>query len=302
MAIPAALIAEVGAARLADVPPATLNAAAAKAGGGVRDSVYVTRYSTVAHSSDAYGAAARWLSPGADALTCGICFSLCVQPHSCVRRGDVNTERLRSQMATMDRNMVENVTGDCTKVFEQMGALQAEIHHLEEPSRNDRQACCNNDTFVCRACLERHVRSQRVGQETCPLCRKRIWSDIFLPLLPEAMIQRCKRLLRFSCDYEECRGAKPFETPLQLAIHFRDRHQGQELQMFASTLAVLDYQRLLRLTRYPPEQRLVDSTQLLVRQAAESIMRVQRLAAQEFQPPPLPRNQHAAQRRRSRSR
>ena len=244
-------------------------------------------YESIVQSPNLYEAAEKWLTPGGDAIKCGICYSMCLSPRKCIRRGDANTDTLRTQMETMERNYPES---DWTRVFEKMGTLQAEIHDLEEPSRVDRQTCCNSNEFVCQTCLERHIRSHRVGHETCPMCRNRVWRDIFLPLLPEAMTQICKRFVRFACDHQECRDAKPFETPLQLAIHFRDRHEEHELKQFAARLAVLDYQRL-RSTRSEEEQshqQLAVSTLYLVRQAAQEIFfweRIQRLPSTNPSPP-----------------
>ena len=60
----------------------------------------------------------------------------------------------------------------------------------------------------------------------------RIWTSA-----PKNILQ----LLCFMCPHSNC--TKTFDTPLELAVHFRDNHEEEELDKFASTVAALDYER-----------------------------------------------------------
>ena len=71
-------------------------------------------------------------------------------------------------------------------------------------------------------------------------------------------------VIRFACDNERCRDAKPFETPEELAYHFRDQHLQDELKTFVGAVVLQDYQRLVRRTAVL-ESRATRSMPLLVR-------------------------------------
>ena len=128
-------------------------------------------------SSNPHQAAEQWLAPGSKKLLCGICKSLCMEPASCIRKGDSGTEAIRKEIEYLETQYPNFEARDHQKVYSKISRLWQNIFHCEEKSRSVRKACCSPQTFVCRACLLEHLRNEPDRQERCPMCRSILASN-----------------------------------------------------------------------------------------------------------------------------
>ena len=87
--------------------------------------------------------------PGAETISCAICFSLCLKPHACVRRGTAQTDEMRKRLEEWEESLYEEPRDEVFNVIEQIYRLQEEIDHQEEPSRDNRKECCDFRQIAC---------------------------------------------------------------------------------------------------------------------------------------------------------
>ena len=121
-------------------------------------------------SADAYQAARQWLAPGCK-LICCICDGICMEPASCIRRGDSGTDAIRKEIDFLETQYPNFEASDHQKVYSKISNLWRDISNYEEESRAVRKACCSPQAFICRSCIWKHLRNQRHRHERCPLCR-----------------------------------------------------------------------------------------------------------------------------------
>ena len=123
-------------------------------------------------SSNPYEAAEPWLAPPEPKkLLCGICKSLCMEPASCIRKGDAGTDAIRDQIRFLETQHPNFDESDHQKVYSEIARLWQDAFHLEDESRTIRKACCSPQTFICPPCLLEHLRNEPHRHERCPMCR-----------------------------------------------------------------------------------------------------------------------------------
>ena len=179
----------------------------------------------IMQSADRYQAGARWMLPK-ESFRCYICTRYCAAPHGCARRGSPETCAIRAAASSA-------AEGDVTP------ALEDALRSLEKASREQPAPCCPCPQPACKECLSEAM----LRKEACPRCRQAVWPDIFVPWR-EDVVRMMRSVVRFACDDDQCRHAEPFGTPEELAFHFRDKHQEDEMKIFVAAVVLQDYRRL----------------------------------------------------------
>ena len=230
---------------LTDIPAHVLQSAAECAGGTIQGDSYETRYNSITQSSDSDEAASKWLLPGcSDSLSCCVCYSLCLKPVNCVRRGNEASDKIRRERHQLEQTIFDNLD-DWRAADIQIDHMVTQLAQLDETSFSEHRSCC--DQFIHAKCLDKHFKSVPEPEyAACPMCKSYVWPGMHLPFPHTAMLQK---LLRFVCDHKECNG-KIFETSTHLAMHFRDSHESEELVCFMGTVAIQDYERMRRMVAH----------------------------------------------------